>query len=191
MLYLRRRSMTNPLLIISPSLMHRCGMRVDVRGRSVSERVRPRLVPASGRSESARSSVVHGLRGNRDLHSRWANAVTSCLVITTPFGSTSIPLSVGASLRDTTACNQIPLFCRRIGQAFWTPCNGQANHRQDLDDRTRNVDARAGRQQVARGKVHHRTGRGRSASSVLRSQIFHGFRKPGAPRNLRRSVHAQ
>jgi hypothetical protein len=44
------------------------------------------LVPASGRPESARSSVFHGLRGNLDLHSRWANAVTSCLVITTPLG---------------------------------------------------------------------------------------------------------
>ena len=108
-----------------------------------------------------------------------------------PFGPAPIPLSMGASLRDTTARKQIAPFGRRTGQPCWTRCNGHANHRQDLDDRAKNVDARAGRQRVARGKVRRRTGCDRSTSTVLRSQTSHGFRKPGAPPNLRRSVHAQ
>jgi hypothetical protein len=81
--------------------------------------------------------------------------------------------------------------CRRTGQSFWTRCNGKANQRQDLDDRAKNIDARAGRQQVARGKVRPRAGRDRSTSSALCSQTLHGFRRPGVPPNLRRSVHAQ
>jgi hypothetical protein len=33
------------------------------------------------------------------------------------------------------------------------------SQRQDMDDRAENIDARAGRQLAARGKVHHRAGR--------------------------------
>jgi hypothetical protein len=72
---------------------------------------------ASRRPESARSSIVHALRGNRDL------------------------LCVPVHRRRVQAT---ALFGRRIGQSFWTLGNGQAIHRQDVDDRVKNIDERTG-----------------------------------------------
>ncbi len=136
-------------------------------------------------------SVIHALRGNRDLNSQCAGAVMSCLGIRTLFSVCLDTFECRCIAAWHNRVQQIPPFCRRTGQSFWTPCNGQANHRQDLDDRAKTCDERAGRQPVARGKVRGRTGRNGPAPSVLRSQTFHGFPKPGAPPILRRSLHAQ